>query len=288
MFEDVSRIGKGTYGTVYRAQLHDTHETVALKQIDLTSAAEGVPCTALREIAVLQNLHHENIVWLIMVYHNSKYLTLVFEYCEYDLSTYMATHSNCLTPEEVISFSYQLLLGISAMHSKSIIHRDLKPQNLLITDQKILKICDFGLARVMDVPHDELSLDVVTLWYRPPEILLRNAAYDLSVDVWSAGCVIVEMATSMPLFRCDSESDQLSRIFGTLGIPEPSELAEMGQNIDIPLRKDVVQMPPVREVMRGCDARLIDLAESLLKIAPGRRMSAAEALRHPVFEGMRQ
>jgi cyclin-dependent kinase len=246
MFEEVSQIGKGTYGTVYRARLHETHEHVALKQIDLKSAREGVPCTALGEIAMLQNFRHENIVWLVIVYHNSKFMTLVFEYCKYDLRNYMIKHSNYISYEEVMSFSCQLLLGLSELHSRSVIHRDIKPQNLLINKQKVFEICDFGLARVMDVPHDELSLDVVTQWYRPPEILLRIPSYDLSVDIWSAGCVIVEMATSHPLFPGDSDHEQIAKMFG---------MSEMPCAEDWPVAVAAPRFPAEAEIMPSLGLR---------------------------------
>jgi serine/threonine protein kinase len=283
LFDDVSRIGKGTYGVVFRARLRKTGEVVALKEIALQSASEGIPCTALREIGVLQNVSHPNVVRLKMVYRTSARLTLVFEHCPGDLQQYMALHSNCLPRADVLGFSAQLLRGLAAIHARGIIHRDVKPQNLLIGRDRVLRLCDFGLARVMGIPFCELSADVVTQWYRPPEILLKLGDYGLGVDVWSAGCVIAEMATSLPLFPCQRDYEQLVRIFGMLGIPREQDWPGARESPAFPTQRDVVVGMGLREVMRGCDPLLVDLVERMLCVNPAARISAEEALRHPVF-----
>jgi serine/threonine protein kinase len=197
----------------------------------------------------------------------------------------MVLHNNCLPRNDVLSFSHQLLKGVAAIHARSIIHRDIKPQNLLISRDRVLKLCDFGLSRVMNIPFCDISTDVVTQWYRPPEVLLKMDDYGLEVDLWSVGCVIAEMATSLPLFPCQRDYEQLVKIFGMFGIPDDDEWPGARQSIAFPLEKDIVIGMSLRDTMRGCDPFLIDLTERLLRLNPTKRITAAEALEHRVFAG---
>ncbi|XP_036066820.1 cyclin-dependent-like kinase 5 isoform X4 [Oryzias melastigma] len=132
-YEKLEKIGEGTYGTVFKAKNRETHEIVALKRVRLDDDDEGVPSSALREICLLKELKHKNIVRLHDVLHSDKKLTLVFEYCDQ-------------------SFMYQLLKGLAFCHSRNVLHRDLKPQNLLINRNGELKLADFGLARAFGIP----------------------------------------------------------------------------------------------------------------------------------------
>jgi serine/threonine protein kinase len=284
MFEDISRIGKGTYGTVYRAKRRDTGEIVALKQIEFKSAEEGIPCTILRETSVLARLKHKNIVSLLMTYHTSRHMTMMLEYCKSDLNKYMQNLDHLLPPNQVIGFARDLLNGVAEMHSKFIIHRDIKTKNLLIGQGNVLKLCDFGLARVLNVPHGDLSLDVVTLWYRAPEILLRQPNYSFPSDMWSVGCVIYEMATKKPLFTGNTIEEQLTKIFSILGVPTKESWPGMDIYREFPGARDIV--PPVielRDLMAHCDRHLIRLVEQLLQLNPAKRLTAQEALQSPLF-----
>ncbi|XP_027626577.1 cyclin-dependent kinase 3 isoform X5 [Tupaia chinensis] len=174
---------------------------------------EGVPSTAIREISLLKELKHPNIV-------REKKLYLVFEFLSQDLKKYMdSTPASELPLHLVKSYLSQLLQGVTFCHSHRVIHRDLKPQNLLINDLGAIKLADFGLARAFGVPLRTYTHEVVTLWYRAPEILLGSKFYSTAVDVWSVGCIFAEMVTRKALFPGDSEIDQLFRIFRTLGTP---------------------------------------------------------------------
>nr|XP_032807182.1 cyclin-dependent kinase 2-like isoform X2 [Petromyzon marinus] len=220
-FQKVEKIGEGTYGVVYKARNKLTGEAVALKKIRLDTETEGVPSTAIREISLLRELNHPNIVRLLTIIHSEKKLYLVFELLDQDLKKFMdnATPSGIPLPL-VKSYLYQLLQGIAFCHSHRILHRDLKPQNLLINAEGAIKLADFGLARAFGVPQRTYTHEVVTLWYRAPEILLGCKHYSTSVDVWSIGCIFAEMLTRRALFPGDSEIDQLFRIFRTLGTPD--------------------------------------------------------------------
>ncbi|XP_052578139.1 cyclin-dependent kinase 5 isoform X2 [Peromyscus californicus insignis] len=151
-YEKLEKIGEGTYGTVFKAKNRETHEIVALKRVRLDDDDEGVPSSALREICLLKELKHKNIVRLHDVLHSDKKLTLVFEFCDQDLKKYFDSCNGDLDPEIVKSFLFQLLKGLGFCHSRNVLHRDLKPQNLLINRNGELKLADFGLARAFGIP----------------------------------------------------------------------------------------------------------------------------------------
>ena len=175
-------VGEGTYGVVYKAKDKTTGEHVALKKIRLEGEDEGVPSTALREISLLKELSHPNIVQLKDVEHADGRLYLVFEWVDKDLKKYM--DSTEMTMPLVKSYMYQLLKGMDFCHARGIMHRDLKPQNLLVDRKGTLKLADFGLARAFMIPVRPYTHEVVTLWYRAPEILLGQRTYAPAVDMW--------------------------------------------------------------------------------------------------------
>ncbi|KAI4546335.1 hypothetical protein MJG53_004377 [Ovis ammon polii x Ovis aries] len=220
-FQKVEKIGEGTYGVVYKAKNKLTGEVVALKKIRLDTETEGVPSTAIREISLLKELNHPNIVKLLDVIHTENKLYLVFEFLHQDLKKFMDASALTGIPLPLIkSYLFQLLQGLAFCHSHRVLHRDLKPQNLLINADGSIKLADFGLARAFGVPVRTYTHEVVTLWYRAPEILLGCKYYSTAVDIWSLGCIFAEMVTRRALFPGDSEIDQLFRIFRTLGTPD--------------------------------------------------------------------
>ncbi|XP_039568950.1 cyclin-dependent kinase 2 [Passer montanus] len=220
-FQKVEKIGEGTYGVVYKARNKVTGEVVALKKIRLDTETEGVPSTAIREISLLKELNHPNIVKLLDVIHTENKLYLVFEFLHQDLKKFMDSSSlSGIALPLIKSYLFQLLQGLAFCHAHRVLHRDLKPQNLLINAEGSIKLADFGLARAFGVPVRTYTHEVVTLWYRAPEILLGCKYYSTAVDIWSLGCIFAEMITRRALFPGDSEIDQLFRIFRTLGTPD--------------------------------------------------------------------
>ncbi|CAH8480573.1 unnamed protein product [Schistosoma rodhaini] len=222
-YEKLEKIGEGTYGKVYKARNRETHEIVALKRVRLENDDEGIPSSAFREICLLKELKHKNIVRLFDVLLSESRLTIVFEYCDQDLKKYFDSCNGDIDQNTVKLFMFQLLRGLQFCHSHNVLHRDLKPQNLLINDNGELKLADFGLARAYGIPVRQYSAEVVTLWYRPPDVLLGAKLYTTSIDMWSAGCIFAEMSNAgRPLFPGYDVDDQLQRIFKLLGTPTES------------------------------------------------------------------
>lgn len=183
---------------------------------------------------------------------------------------------------------YQLLKGLAYCHSKLVLHRDLKPQNLLISKRGNLKIADFGLARAFGAPMRSYSNEVVTLWYRAPDILLGSVYYSTSVDMWSVGCIFGELATCRPLFPGSDPKDQLSRIRNFLGSASYETWPEI-DTYETPLKNELL-MPTspciIPSIIPQLDADGIDLLKKLLQYSPEKRISASEALKHKFFKSI--
>ena len=269
---------------VYKGRNCQTGEMVALKEIHLDSE-EGTPSTAIREISLMKELHHDNILSLYDVVHTENKLMLVFEYMDQDLKKYMDTHGNHgqLEPAIVKSFAFQLLRGIAFCHDNRILHRDLKPQNLLINSKGQLKLADFGLARAFGIPVNTFSNEVVTLWYRAPDVLLGSRTYNTTIDIWSIGCIIAEMFTGRALFPGTTNEDQLQKIFRVMGTP--SERTWPGVSQFPEYKSDFPVYPPqdLRHVVPRIDPYGLDLLRCMLRLQPDLRISAVDALRHPWF-----
>ncbi|XP_055959123.1 cyclin-dependent kinase 14 isoform X2 [Patella vulgata] len=218
-YHKLGQLGEGSYATVFKGLSSTTNQTVALKEIRLQEE-EGAPFTAIREASLLKGLRHANIVTLHDIIHTKETLTFVFEYVDTDLSQYLEKHSGGLNAFNVKLFLYQLLRGLAYCHYRRILHRDLKPQNLLISERGELKLADFGLARAKSIPSRTYSHEVVTLWYRPPDVLLGSTDYSTSLDMWGVGCIFTEMISGLATFPGMKDAyDQLDKIFKVLGTP---------------------------------------------------------------------
>jgi len=282
-YESMEKLGEGTYGLVYKARQKKTGQIVALKKMKLDCEEEGVPSTALREVALLKMLDHPNVVRMYDVCCTPSKLILVFEYLEYDLKRFMKAKGK-LDETQIKSFSLQLCMGLEYCHANRCIHRDLKPHNLLIDNDGRLKIADFGLARTFSLPMPKYTHEVVTVWYRPPEILLGQQKYSLPVDMWSSGCIVAEMATGQPLFCGDSEIDTIFKIFQKLGTPSEvdwpgiSELPDFKPTFPKWRHKGWENIRNVQAVMGAAG---VDLLDNFLAYDPAKRISARRAQEHP-------
>ncbi|KAL4152608.1 Cyclin-dependent kinase 2 [Phytophthora ramorum] len=277
-------IGEGTYGVVYKSLDLKTKKVVALKRIRLETEDDGIPSTALREISVLRELEHPNIVSLLDCLQEDGKLFLVFEFMDKDLKRHMEHKLGKLEPAQIKSFLYQLLKGLAFSHSRGIMHRDLKPQNLLVNATGELKIADFGLARAFSLPIKKYTHEVVTLWYRAPEILLGQEVYSPPVDIWSIGVIFAEMVSKKPLFPGDSEIDQLYRIFRAFGTPNESTWPGVTKLRDYAPTFPKWRKKDMRELFPQLDEAGLNLLESMLHYDPSARISAKVALRHPYFD----
>jgi len=286
IFEKIEKIGSGTYGTVYKGRHTKTNKIIAIKKIKIDLEYEGIPSTALREITILRDLRHENIVKLLDIVCEEKKLYLLFEYLDYDLKRFIDSfyQDKDLEIELIKNFMLQILKGVSYFHSKKIIHRDLKPQNLLINkEDKKLKIGDFGLARTFSIPNRPYTKEVLTLWYRAPELLLGTNEYSTTVDIWSIGCIFAEMYIKKPVFRGVNELDELDKIFEIKGTPTKDIWYDIDKlpNYNIVFKKYKKQN--LKDVIKNMDDNAIDLFEKMTEYDPKNRISAKEALNHPFF-----
>lgn len=286
----LEKLGEGTYGTVYKATCRQTGDLVAVKKIRILPTEDGVPSTALREIALLKELSHPNVVQLVDVCSSLTNLHLVFECLDMDLRAYLKRHG----PMQGLllrSAAHQCFAGIEFCHGRCILHRDLKPQNVLIDVQSMrLVLADFGLARAFNVPLRVYTHEVVTLWYRPPEILLGQDRYGPSTDIWSLGCIVGEMAIAQALFPGNSEIDTIFKIFQVMGTPDEQVWPGVTKLRDFKLTFPKWQDSDFAELRELVDPRFtengVDLLRHCLAYNASERPSAKRLLRHPFFEGV--
>jgi len=287
-YQKIEKIGEGTYGVVYKARNRLTGELVALKKIRLEAEDEGIPSTAILEISILKELQHNNIVRLHDVIHTEKKLTLVFEYLDLDLKKFLDTSgSQGLPQHQVKILLYQLISGVQFCHDRRVLHRDLKPQNLLINRERLeLKLADFGLARAFGIPVRSYTHEVVTLWYRAPDVLMGSRKYSTPVDLWSVGCIFGEMNSGRPLFPGTSDHDQLEKIFRALGTPTEESWPTI---VDLPEYKSNWEKREAEHDFFSKQAGISedpagrDLLSQLLQYDPGKRITAKNAMKHDYF-----
>uniref|UniRef100_A0A1I7RHA7 cyclin-dependent kinase n=1 Tax=Bursaphelenchus xylophilus TaxID=6326 RepID=A0A1I7RHA7_BURXY len=282
-YKKIFDLGEGTYATVWLGKSLLTGKSVAMKEMRLEHE-EGAPCTAIREVSLLRSLKHANVVTLHDIIYTDRVLTLVFEFVERDLREYMEEIARLISIDNVKLFLVQLLRGLAYCHRRRILHRDLKPQNLLINRLGELKLADFGLARAQSIPTKTYSNEVVTLWYRPPDVLLGSTDYTTHIDMWGVGCILFEMLHHKPMFPGQSNEEQLKLIFNMLGTPTMEECPDLCQmpgfkqgNFKKQRAKSLIRQPRV-------DAQRADLLEKCLKYDGKKRISALDAMRHPFLD----
>ncbi|XP_055710391.1 cyclin-dependent kinase 1 [Phlebotomus papatasi] len=285
-FQRIEKIGEGTYGVVYKGRNKTTGEIVAMKKIRLEMEDEGIPSTAIREISLLKELKHPNIVTLQDVLMEDQRLYLIFEFLSMDLKKYMDSvpDNKMLDDELVRSYLYQITDAILYCHRRRILHRDLKPQNLLINKNGIIKIADFGLGRSVGIPVRLYTHEIVTLWYRAPEILLGSKRYSCPVDIWSIGCIFAEMATRKPLFQGDSEIDQLFRMFRVLQTPTEEIWPGVTSLPDYKATFPCWTQNQLANQVKNISDSGLDLLQQMLTYNPINRISAAKIIQHDYFK----
>ncbi|XP_064156568.1 cyclin-dependent kinase 18-like [Anguilla rostrata] len=282
----LGKLGEGTYATVFKGRSKLTENLVALKEIRLEHE-EGAPCTAIREVSLLKNLKHANIVILHDIIHTDQSLTLVFEYLDSDLKQYLDNCGSLMSMHNAKIFMFQLLRGLSYCHKRKILHRDLKPQNLLINDRGELKLADFGLARAKSVPTKTYSNEVVTLWYRPPDVLLGATEYSTPLDMWGVGCIFYELVTGRAMFPGSTVKEELHLIVRLLGTPTEESWPGISANQEFhSYRFPQYRAQPLLNHAPRLDTEGIDLLSELLLYDAKLRVSAEASLRHPFFHSL--
>lgn len=299
--EDV--IGEGTYGKVWKGQSGREGTVVAIKQVKLLQRREqeGFPHQAIREMRALRRLRHPNVVKLMDVCSapgtagpGTAYVIL--EYVPHDLQGFFRYRKQDLRLPEVKCLAWQMLKGLEHCHALGVIHRDLKPANLLLSAQGDLKICDFGLSREFPSRTGSYSSNVITLWYRPPEVLLLAPNYDEGVDVWSAGCIVGELLTGRPLFP---ESSDIA-VFRTIckkcqGSRTPGGPPQAWPESIRQLPRWQKWMPQKQVEPEGAEdlwnllrrkhgGNSADMVYRMMEWDPSARISASNVLRHTFFE----
>lgn len=293
-FEKLSTIGRGSYGVVYRVRRKGSGDILALKRVRLHRNVhgfeDGVPSSSLREIAALKSLKHPNILQLLEIIHTGANLYLLFEHLDQDLKRTLDESPTGLGLNVTRNYMWQLLKAIAFCHSRRILHRDLKLQNLLVNRDGTIKLADFGLARAIAMPPRNCTKEVVTLWYRAPELLLGSTIYGPAIDVWSLGGICFEMITKKVLFPGDSEIDQLFKIFQVLGTPTSEQWANITTfphyKPDFPRfpRKKLEKL--LNDGSVRCGSETCDFLDKMLTYDPAKRISAPEALRHHFFDDL--
>mmetsp|Transcript_39548 Transcript_39548/g.86141 ORF Transcript_39548/g.86141 Transcript_39548/m.86141 type:complete len:349 (-) Transcript_39548:522-1568(-) len=277
-YEVVERIGQGAFGEVLKAVHLPTGGVVALKKVMLRRPEKGIPDNVLREIKLLQQVDHPNVVHLHEVFAMGSSLALSCEYCSSDLSEVVKRSCWRLEAPVVKGIMLQLLRGVAAMHRARVLHRDLKPSNVLLSERGVVKVADFGLARVHDRSGD-YTHTVATRWYRAPELLYGARRYGTGVDMWAVGCIFAELLGKGPLVPGEHDIDQLFRVIQLLGNPKEEDWPELTSLPDFP-KISFPPMPgiPLEEVLPDAPPSALTLLRELLAYNPRNRPSAEQVL----------
>ena len=309
--ENNNQIGHGSFGKVYKS-IYQTKEgniiDVAVKKINIRNS-EAFPLSAIREITILKNYHHPNIVKFIDTFiekpkqNKRGNVSLVYEYAQHDLGSLIKENIdfdlNCIK-----SIMFQLLNGVKYIHDNFILHRDIKPANILITNKGEVKLADFGLSRFYEKRKNRWKAytnSVETLWYRAPELLLSECYYKTSVDMWSVGCVMAELFIKQPIFKEQNIFNQIKKILSLIGRPSEDELSRYyrineGGNLELfdKILPEKGEYSDFESTLENLDktgllkkgSLSMDLIKGLLTFNINKRLSADKALKHEFFQGI--
>ncbi|XP_065856109.1 cyclin-dependent kinase C-2 C-like [Euphorbia lathyris] len=279
-FQKLEKIGQGTYSSVFRAREVATGRMVALKKVRFDNfQPESIRFMA-REILILRRLDHPNIIKLegIITSRLSGSVYLVFEYMEHDLAGLSSSPEIKFSESQIKCYIKQLLCGIEHCHTRGVMHRDIKVSNILVNNDGILKIGDFGLANVLSEKNKhQLTSRVVTLWYRPPELLMGSTSYGVSVDLWSVGCVFAELLLGKPLFKGRTEVEQLHKIFKLCGSPSDEYWKQAKLSNATVFKPQHLYESSLQQRFKDYPTAA-DLIETFLSIEPEKRGTATSAL----------
>uniref|UniRef100_A0A8C3YMW4 Cyclin-dependent kinase-like 2 n=1 Tax=Catagonus wagneri TaxID=51154 RepID=A0A8C3YMW4_9CETA len=284
-YENLGLVGEGSYGMVMKCRNKDSGRIVAIKKFLESDDDKMVKKIAMREIKLLKQLRHENLVNLLEVCKKKKRWYLVFEFVDHTVLDDLELFPNGLDYQLVQKYLFQIISGIGFCHSHNIIHRDIKPENILVSQSGVVKLCDFGFARTLAAPGEVYTDYVATRWYRAPELLVGDVKYGKAVDVWAIGCLVTEMLMGEPLFPGESDIDQLYHITLCLGnlIPRHQELFYKNPVFAGVRLPEIRETVPLERRYPTLSAVVIDLAKKCLHIDPDKRPFCAELSHHDFF-----
>ncbi|KAL9155995.1 hypothetical protein ABFS82_09G043000 [Erythranthe guttata] len=288
-FEKLEKIGQGTYSTVFRARDFESGRIVALKKVRFDNfEPESVRFMA-REILILRRLDHPNIIKLegLITSRSSCTMYLVFEYMEHDVSGLLSSPDITFTEPQVKCYMKQLLSGLEHCHSRGVMHRDIKGANLLVDNDGVLKIADFGLANFFCSNYGQrqpLTSRVVTLWYRPPELLLGSTNYGPSVDIWSVGCLLAELLIGKPILQGRTEVEQLHKIFKLCGSPADDYWKKTKLPHATLFKPQYPYKSSLWQTFDDMPEACVSLLETLLSVEAHKRGTATSALSSEYFK----
>lgn len=264
-----------------------TQRQVALKKIRMEGEKDGFPVTAVREIKLLQHLRSHNVVSLLEVMVERNECFMVFEYLSHDLTGLINHPTFTLTAAHKKNLAKQMFEGLDYLHHRGVLHRDIKAANILISNQGLLKFADFGLARFFSKSRTlDYTNRVITIWYRPPELLLGETRYGPEVDVWSAACVYVEMFTKKAVFPGEGgEISQLDKLYNMLGTPNRADWPNLVETPWFELmgpteRRKRIFEDVYRDILTPA---ALDLISQIFRYDPAKRPTTADILNHPYF-----
>lgn len=291
-----NKLASGTYGTVFRAIDRKSKSQVALKKIKMDQTRDGFPITSLRELSLLQECDHVNVVEAREIVVSKKTIRdvyMVMDFCDHDLSAIQKIKPQPFIPSELKCVLQQLLRGVEHMHANWMIHRDLKPSNLLLTSKGILKICDFGMARRYGSPIEAYTPNCCTLWYSSPEMLLKANTYDQKIDMWALGCIMAELVIGRALFKANNDLQQINNFCKVLGTPTEASYPGWNQLEMVKKWEFKMEQRSLHKLFHGAGPTLtrscnltsqgFALLESLLHWDPQQRLNASESLDHQWF-----
>ncbi|XP_055379207.1 cyclin-dependent kinase-like 4 isoform X1 [Condylostylus longicornis] len=287
-YEKLSRLGEGSYGIVYKCRDRETGALVAVKRFVESEEDPAIRKIALREIRLLKNLKHPNLVSLLEVFRRKRRLHLVFEFCEHTVLHELERYPNGCPDHLTKQIVYQTMQGVAYCHKQGCLHRDIKPENILLTAQGQVKLCDFGFARMLS-PGENYTDYVATRWYRAPELLVGDTQYGTPVDVWAIGCVFAELVRGQALWPGRSDVDQLFLIRKTLGDLLPRHIQIFGQNeyfkgITLPVPPTLETLEDKMPAKALQNPLTIDFLKKCLDKDPTKRWTCEKLLKHSYFE----
>ena len=285
----VEKIGEGAYGSVYKTypiedidKPDDKRKYFVVKKMEKHFFNEGINFSALREIKILKEIKHENIVQLIDVFYDQSNLFISYELLDMDLHKLIYNNSIIMSESLIKGILLQILLGLAETHKHMVLHRDIKPQNILINKKGQLKLADYGMARYISSYERGMTKNVVTNWYRSPELFFGASNYSFGVDIWSMGCIFAELIIKEPLFSGDGDIQVLTKIFSLLGTPNENNWPGATELVNYKsfMKGDIVG---IKNKFSFMSSEAIDLLEKMLSINPSNRISVFDAISHSYF-----